>query len=79
MYCSKSIEWAQEEEVRFFSNYTHNPYPEKALTGILLGSQSPSRWEDLVHKELSSWVNKPKIYKEDVKKSSIKMYFKLLN
>lgn len=79
MYCSKSIEWAQEEEVRFFSNNTYISYPEKMLTGILLGSHSPSYWEDLVHKVISSWVNKPKIYKADMKKSSIKMYFKLLN
>lgn len=79
MYCSKSIEWAQEEEIRFFSNDTYMPYPEKMLTGILLGSNCPSHWEDLVYKVLSSWINKPKIYKEDVKKSSIKMYFRQLN
>ena len=23
MYCTKSIEWAQEEEIRFFSNHTY--------------------------------------------------------
>jgi hypothetical protein len=79
MYCSKSIEWAQEEEIRFFSNDTYMRYPEKMLTGILLGSNCPSHLEDLVHKVLSSWINKPKIYKEDVSKSSIKMYFKLVN
>ena len=79
MYCLKSIEWEQEEEIRFFSNHTYMAYPEKMLTGILLGSNCPQYREDLVHKVLTSWNDKPKIYKEDVDHSSIKIYFKLVN
>ena len=79
MYCSKSIEWAQEEEIRFFSNDTYMPYPEKMLTGILLGSNCPPYRKDLIHKVLSNWNDKPKLYKEDDTQSFIKNYFKLVN
>jgi Protein of unknown function (DUF2971) len=79
MYCTKSIEWAQEEEVRFFSNNTYVSFPEEMLTGILLGSQSPSLWKKLFNKVLLNWTSKPKLFQEDVKKSSIKMCFTKLN
>ena len=79
MYCSKSVEWAQEDEIRFFSNHSYMNYPERMLAGILLGSNCPSYREDLIRTVLSNWDEKPKVYKEDVSKSFIKMYFKLIN
>lgn len=79
MFCTKSIEWAQEEEVRFFSRNTYVPFREEALTGILFGSQSPSHCKSLFIKVLSDWTNIPKLYQEDVKKSSVRMHFKQLN
>lgn len=79
MFCSKSIEWKQEEEIRFFSNNTYVSYPEEMVTGILFGSDCPSYRIDMVAKVLSSWNEKPKLYKEDESQKLIKIYFKLIN
>jgi len=79
IYCSKSYEWTHEEEVRFFSKNIYMPYPEEMLKGILLGSECPSHWEDMIYKAVSTWRSKPKIFKEDAQRSSIKIYFRLVN
>ncbi|MGD0235358.1 MAG: DUF2971 domain-containing protein [Syntrophorhabdales bacterium] len=74
-YCSKSQEWAGEEEVRFFSQSTYVSYPEEMLTGILLGSECPTHWQDIVYTLLSTWNSKPKVFREDGSISSIKLCF----
>lgn len=77
IYCSKSHEWASEDEVRILSQETHLTYPEEMLTGILLGSDSPSHSLDMLYTVLSTWPLRPKIFKEDRSVSSIKLCFKL--
>jgi len=77
IYCSKSHEWASEEEVRFFSQKTYATYPEAMLTGILFGGECPRHWQDLTYKLLSMWVSKPRIFKEDGSVSSVKLCFRI--
>jgi hypothetical protein len=75
-YCSKSYEWASEDEIRFFSLDPYLTYPEEMLTGILLGSESPSHLQDLINTVLSGWSSKPRVFKEDPSISSIKLCFR---
>ena len=76
IYCSKSQEWAGEEEVRFFSQSAHVSYPEEMLTGVLFGSECPPHWQDTTYTLLSMWDSKPKVFKEDVSTFSVKLYFR---
>jgi len=79
MYCSKSIEWAQEQEVRFFSNNQYVSFSHEMLSGILLGVQCPSNWSNEIFDAISGWTNKPKMFKENIDNSLIKTHFDLLN
>jgi hypothetical protein len=76
IYCSKSQEWAGEEEVRFFSQNMHVPYPEEMLTGILFGSECPAHWQDITYALLAMWDSKPRVFKEDGSISSVRLCFR---
>lgn len=75
-YCSKSYEWASEEEVRIFSQKTYLNYPETMLSGILFGSKCSVHWQEHIHSALDKWTSKPLFFKEDSSISSIKLCFK---
>lgn len=77
LYCSKSQEWAGEEEVRFFSQCNKLvPYREDMLTGILFGSRCPASWQETINTLLSTWNSKPKFFKEDGSVNSLKLCFR---
>jgi len=78
VYCSKSYEWSNEQEVRFFSRKEYVTYPDNMLTGILFGSECPFLWKNLIHQSISSWKTKPRIFREESNQTSIK-FFSLVN
>jgi len=79
IFGSKSCEWSNEQEERFFSSVEYLKYPEEMLTGILFGSNTPENLQDSIIQELSRWRTKPRLFKENLLRSGIKLNFKTIS
>jgi len=75
-YCSKSQEWAGEDEVRFFSHNEYVQFPEEMLTGIIFGSKTPEDVINNFNQIIGDWNLKPKLFIESDEQAKHKQLFK---
>lgn len=75
-YCSKSREWAGEDEIRFFSKNEYVSFEEKMLTGVIFGLKTPPNLINDFKEVIRGWNQKPKLFIESEAQASHKQIFK---
>jgi hypothetical protein len=78
-YCSKSVEWSGEDEVRMFSKNMYVVFKEPMLSGIIFGSKTPKdKIYDFVEL-IKDWNLKPALFVEKENHAKHKQIFKKIN
>lgn len=77
-YCSKSQEWAGEDEVRFFSLKEYVTFKEEMLTGVIFGVKTPQYVIDVIKCQIKNWDIKPKLFIESKIQASHKQLFEII-
>jgi hypothetical protein len=74
-YCSKSQEWAGEDEIRFFSHNVYVPFKEEMLSGVIFGAKTPQHVIEVIQCQMRDWNKKPKFFIESEAQASHKQLF----
>ncbi len=78
VFCVKGPEWSGEEEVRFFAptEISFLSFPEKALTGIILGEHCPPKVETELRTTVEDWQKPPRFFRTSIDRSIFRLHIR---